>query len=65
MDSEFHELVAIVTGGASGIGAAIARTLTERGATVAVFDVAPESAAGVALAVAVDVADDASVRAGV
>ena len=65
MHPEFHELVAIVTGGASGIGAAIARTLTEQGAKVAVFDISPENADGVAMAVAVDVSDDASVRAGV
>lgn len=34
----FGGLVAIVTGGASGIGEATARLLTERGARVAVFD---------------------------
>lgn len=36
--SEFSGLKAIVTGGASGIGAAIAAALTDRGATVAVLD---------------------------
>jgi 2-keto-3-deoxy-L-fuconate dehydrogenase len=35
---EFDGLVAIVTGGASGIGAATARLLTERGARVVVLD---------------------------
>ncbi|HPU03053.1 MAG TPA: SDR family NAD(P)-dependent oxidoreductase, partial [Rhodoglobus sp.] len=35
--AEFDSLVAIVTGGASGIGAAVARRLAEGGATVAVF----------------------------
>jgi NAD(P)-dependent dehydrogenase (short-subunit alcohol dehydrogenase family) len=35
---EFSNLVAIVTGGASGIGAAVVRRLHEGGVTVAVFD---------------------------
>ncbi|HEU0256716.1 MAG TPA: SDR family oxidoreductase [Microbacteriaceae bacterium] len=61
---EFDGLVAVVTGGASGIGAAIAVRLRHDGARVAVFDVNPE-AADADLAVAVDVTDDASVRAGV
>ena len=60
----FESLVAIVTGGASGIGAAIASRLAEGGATVAVFDLNPD-ASDADLAVRVDVADDASVRAGV
>ncbi|QEO13365.1 SDR family oxidoreductase [Agromyces intestinalis] len=64
MSSEFSGLVAIVTGGASGIGAAIARRLRADGATVAVFDVRPEGAIA-DLAVEVDVTDDASVRDGV
>jgi 3-oxoacyl-[acyl-carrier protein] reductase len=45
--------VAIVTGGAQGIGAAIARRLAEEGAAVAVLDLAP--APGADLAVAADV----------
>jgi NAD(P)-dependent dehydrogenase (short-subunit alcohol dehydrogenase family) len=61
---EFDGLVAVVTGGASGIGAAIARRLSSGGARVAVFDRAPEGADPEFLAVAVDVSDDASVRAG-
>ncbi|MDF0514874.1 SDR family NAD(P)-dependent oxidoreductase [Agromyces sp. H3Y2-19a] len=61
---EFDGLVAVVTGGASGIGAAIATRLRRGGARVAVFDLRPE-ASDADLAVAVDVADDASVRAGV
>ena len=35
---DFSGLVAIVTGGASGIGAATAATLVDRGARVAVLD---------------------------
>lgn len=58
-------LVAVVTGGASGIGAAIAERLRADGAKVAVFDLHPDGAEHADLAVAVDVADDDSVRAGV
>mgnify|MGYP001081897090 CR=1 FL=1 len=65
MTGTMEDLVAIVTGGASGIGAAIARRLRSEGAIVAVFDVAPEAATDVDLAVGVDVTDDDSVRAGV
>jgi len=54
---------AIVTGGASGIGAAIVQALQERGATVAVLDL-QASAAGV-LSFPCDVSDDESVRAAV
>ena len=38
MTQDFTGLVAIVTGGASGIGAAIANRLRTGGARVAVFD---------------------------
>jgi NAD(P)-dependent dehydrogenase (short-subunit alcohol dehydrogenase family) len=65
MSSEFGDLVAIVTGGASGIGAAIARRLRQGGARVAIFDLQPDGAVHADLAVTVDVADDESVRAGV
>ena len=44
--SDFHGLTAIVTGGASGIGAATARVLTERGAIVAILDRAHDGASG-------------------
>ncbi|UOQ89616.1 SDR family oxidoreductase [Agromyces endophyticus] len=62
--AEFEGLVAVVTGGASGIGAAITDRLRRGGARVAVFDLRPEGA-DADLAVTVDIGDDASVRAGV
>ncbi|WP_370971724.1 SDR family NAD(P)-dependent oxidoreductase [Amycolatopsis sp. cg9] len=40
--SEFEGLVAAVTGGASGIGKAVATLLAERGARVAVLDLKPD-----------------------
>lgn len=49
--------VAVVTGGASGIGEATARLLAQRGVAVAVFDVAGDDA--------VDVTDPEAVRQGV
>ncbi|HZA30337.1 MAG TPA: SDR family oxidoreductase, partial [Propionibacteriaceae bacterium] len=61
--SEFDGLVAAVTGGASGIGAAIVRVLRERGAEVAALDLAAAAEDG--LAVVADVADDGSVRAAI
>ena len=61
--NEFEGLAALVTGGASGIGAAIADRLASGGAKVAVLDLAPETSPH--LAVQCDVADDASVRAAV
>jgi len=63
--SEFTDLVAVVTGGASGIGAAIARRLHEGGARVAVLDLQPEAADDAHFAVAANVADDVSVRAAI
>lgn len=65
MTEEFQGLVAVVTGGASGIGAETARMLSERGARVAVFDLHPDAVARGLFAVRVDVANDASVRAGI
>ena len=64
-DPGFGGLAAIVTGGASGIGAAVAAALLEAGASVAVLDVAIEGADARALGVSADVTDDASVRAAV
>lgn len=62
---DFDGLVAIVTGGASGIGAATARLLHERGAAVAVLDLVTESVPPACLPVGCDVADAASIDAAV
>jgi NAD(P)-dependent dehydrogenase (short-subunit alcohol dehydrogenase family) len=65
MPAEFEGLVAAVTGGASGIGAAIVSVLRERGARVAVLDRAPSDVPDGVLPVRTDVSDDASVRTGI
>jgi NAD(P)-dependent dehydrogenase (short-subunit alcohol dehydrogenase family) len=62
--SEFDGLVAVVTGGASGIGLATARLLAERGATAVALDLDPRVEPPVH-GVRADVADDDSVRAAV
>lgn len=62
MSGELDGLVAAVTGGASGIGAACAEALRARGARVAVLDLDPSDAADGVLAVRADVADNAAVR---
>ncbi|TFD53807.1 SDR family oxidoreductase [Cryobacterium sp. Hh11] len=59
--NEFEDLVAVVTGGASGIGAAIADRLHAGGARVAVLDLNPQGAAAEHFAVRTDIADSASV----
>lgn len=56
---------AVVTGGASGIGAAIVARLLDGGARVAVLDRDVTGAHPDALAVVADVSDDASVRAAI
>lgn len=60
--AEFDGLVAIVTGGASGIGLQTARVLSARGAQVACFDLRVDSVSPPLLGVRADVTDDASVR---
>ncbi|MFI6060188.1 SDR family NAD(P)-dependent oxidoreductase [Streptomyces sp. NPDC051286] len=59
---EFEGMSALVTGGASGIGAAVATLLLERGARVAVLDRETAGAPEGTLAVKADVTDDDAVR---
>jgi len=66
MEGRFAQRVAVVTGGASGIGAATARSLAAEGARVVVADIDVERGPGVAREIegafeAVDVADEAQV----
>jgi 2-keto-3-deoxy-L-fuconate dehydrogenase len=60
--TEFQGLVAVVTGGASGIGAATAQLFLARGARVAVLDRSIEGVPAGALAIPCDVTDSASVN---
>jgi len=60
-DQRFSGRVALVTGGASGIGEAVARRLLNEGARVASFDLHAEAPQGV-LALAGDVSRSADVR---
>jgi 2-keto-3-deoxy-L-fuconate dehydrogenase len=55
--TDFQRLVAVVTGGASGIGAATARLLQARGARAAVLERSTEGAPDGVLAVRCDVTD--------
>lgn len=63
--SEFDGLAAVVTGGGSGIGLATARLLAQQGARVAVFDRDLGALDSSLFGMAVDVTEDAAVRAGV
>ena len=75
MLSNGNQRVALVTGGARGIGAAIARGLAQDGLSVVIADVLTKEAGemaeainrsgGTAVAIALDVTDSASVEAGV
>jgi 2-keto-3-deoxy-L-fuconate dehydrogenase len=64
-DAEFGGLVAVVTGAASGIGAAIASLLSQRGAEVAGLDLNPDDVAPPVHGFACDVRDDATVLAAI
>jgi NAD(P)-dependent dehydrogenase (short-subunit alcohol dehydrogenase family) len=63
--AEFDGIAAIVTGGASGLGAATAALLVERGAQVAVLDLMTETAPPGTVPITCDVSDAASVEAAV
>lgn len=65
MNNEFDGLVAVVTGGASGIGRRTAEVLTERGASVACFDIDVTTVDAPLFGFTVDVTDDAAVRRGI
>jgi 2-keto-3-deoxy-L-fuconate dehydrogenase len=61
MSGELAGMVAVVTGGASGIGLAAALLLTGRGADVAVLDLRPDGVPEPLLGIECDVTDDEAV----
>lgn len=63
--TDFQGLVAVVTGGSSGIGAATARLLQERGAGVAVLERSTDGVPDGALALRCDITDTSAVDAAV
>jgi len=63
--SDFEGLVAIVTGGAAGIGLATAKMLQSRGAQVAALDLDPDGVPSGILGIKTDVTDDAQVKSAV
>lgn len=65
MEQDFDGLVALVTGGASGIGRAVTVRLQERGARTAVLDLDPTTSPDGSFRATADVSDDASVSAAV
>ncbi|HSN37330.1 MAG TPA: SDR family oxidoreductase [Arthrobacter sp.] len=65
MGPDMTTLVAVVTGGASGIGAAISARLQENGATVAVLDLNPSDLPDGQLGLTCDISNDASVQAAI
>lgn len=67
--TDWKDGVAIVTGGSNGLGAAAAKSLSEQGMKIAIFDLEDKAGAAVASALGgmyfhVDVSDAASVAAG-
>jgi 2-keto-3-deoxy-L-fuconate dehydrogenase len=63
--TDLEGLRAVVTGGGSGIGLAVATELARRGARVACLDLAPHDVPEPLIGVIADVSDDASVRSAV
>ncbi|MFF1876661.1 SDR family NAD(P)-dependent oxidoreductase [Leifsonia sp. NPDC058230] len=65
MTQRFHGLVAAVTGGASGLGKAIADELNEQGARVYCLDLDADTVAAPHTGIRCDIGDDTSVRAAI